>query len=1182
MYVSGTAYFNNITVFGTQSVAYISSSQLNIGTNIISVNTDTPSVRFGGLAVYDSGSTGLTGSMLWDSEQNHWVYTNPSGSTYSGGMLISGPRASALGSEQGTTNNALMKGQGGDHITSSGIFESGSGNVGIGTSSPNAKLEVNGNIYTTSNTNFLLFGTSSAANPYIQGISDDSIAIGNKNTARLSINPSGNVGIGTTSPGVKLYVSASDADYATIIKNTNTSGYGLQVLTAGSSTNLAFQVRTNNASTNAFQVLDNGNVGIGTTSPQALLDIRGQMAIGFNSARTAGTALVFTGATDNTTNVSISTNTFGTGVSLVLGTGGSPTALTITNGGNVGIGTTSPATKLEVAGNVSIQNGYNLVIGDSIANPVASTSKAALTLRKFSSGNASTVISASYYIGVGGNEYTTGSYRLIGFGYAETSATTTYPSYIGYIERSTSGYTYGDLIFGTRNTTGASDNPTERMRILSDGNVGISTTSPGYKLDVNGEVAFSPNTAGKNTFIFTTNASNDGRLLIKSDTTNKVDIQANGVTYFNGGNVGIGTTSPSQKLHIMSGSVLAEGGGTNNGIIIGAAGNNVGGAIKAKGVSNEMMYFDSTNTVLNGESNIYFRIANSDKVTINSSGNIGIGTTGNINYKLIANGGIGIGNGWGTSGATLEMTTDNVGSGGANLSVSYWGSSSYGPLTFSTSNSIRMTIKGDGNFDYGGFNVQSSNNSVYRQAFWGAMSIMWRNAEDAYINSNHTYSSSNTNVASYTSGNGIGRLGIYGGFLEWGSYDGSVSAGTAYTLSSKFIITKAGNVGIGTTSPATKLQISGANNDTFGQLRLLATGTGADAQISFETPSNGRGIYVDDSDTNKMKFYTGAGKGVGDMVTFDNSGNVGIGSTSPLRKLVVSGDTNIGGSIVMGGITDSGGLGTGAIYMLEGQGIAWYNSAFSTGRGSIQGTSAGHIILAPTANVGIGTTSPSKKLQVYGSDNVFEGILVENSNSNAYALYQSKTANSSIWQWGTWNDNSYRTGISGVGDFITITSGGNVGIGLTNPLATLATLGGAVQIMGDYRNHATIIKSAGANGTLNGQLTITIPEMSNASTDGYGGYSCEVYVSGYSGIYCHAWFSGYNNGGITPGEATILRSNGGWSISQSSYGANNQGFQFVINYPDALIHPTARIIFNKGGSPNATAYPANSITAVWS
>jgi hypothetical protein len=124
-FVSGTAYFNNIVVYGTSSIQYITSSQVNVGTNIITVNTDTPAVRFGGLAVFDSGSTGLTGSMLWDSEKNHWVYSNPSGSSYSGGMIMSGPRSSALGSEQGTLNNYVMKGQGGDHITSSQIIDDG-------------------------------------------------------------------------------------------------------------------------------------------------------------------------------------------------------------------------------------------------------------------------------------------------------------------------------------------------------------------------------------------------------------------------------------------------------------------------------------------------------------------------------------------------------------------------------------------------------------------------------------------------------------------------------------------------------------------------------------------------------------------------------------------------------------------------------------------------------------------------------------------------------------------------------------------------------------------------------------------------------------------------------------------------------------------------------------------------
>jgi hypothetical protein len=127
MYVSGTAFFNNVTVFGTQSVNYISSSQLNIGTNIISVNTDTPSIRFGGLSVYDSGSTGLTGSMLWDSEDNQWIYSNPSGSTYDSAVFLVGPRnVGVLGNETGISCNFLSKGNGMHHMTSSGIFEDGS------------------------------------------------------------------------------------------------------------------------------------------------------------------------------------------------------------------------------------------------------------------------------------------------------------------------------------------------------------------------------------------------------------------------------------------------------------------------------------------------------------------------------------------------------------------------------------------------------------------------------------------------------------------------------------------------------------------------------------------------------------------------------------------------------------------------------------------------------------------------------------------------------------------------------------------------------------------------------------------------------------------------------------------------------------------------------------------------
>ena len=129
-YFSSSLYIKgNLTVYGTQSVSYITSSQLNISTNLITVNTSTPSVRFGGIAVQDSGSTsGLTGSLLWDSQNNSWLYNNPSGSgNYDSAMVIMGPRnSSALGSEVGLNCNYLVQGHGHHHTTSSAIFHDGS------------------------------------------------------------------------------------------------------------------------------------------------------------------------------------------------------------------------------------------------------------------------------------------------------------------------------------------------------------------------------------------------------------------------------------------------------------------------------------------------------------------------------------------------------------------------------------------------------------------------------------------------------------------------------------------------------------------------------------------------------------------------------------------------------------------------------------------------------------------------------------------------------------------------------------------------------------------------------------------------------------------------------------------------------------------------------------------------
>jgi hypothetical protein len=163
-FVSGTLYLNNLTVFGTSSIQYITSSQLNVGTNIITVNTDTPTIRFGGLAVYDSGSTGLTGSILWDSEDNQWIYSNPSGAFYDSAVFLVGPRNSGvLGNEPGITCNFLSKGNGLHHMTSSGIFEDGTttcfyGGTSVITANSITSSQITANSFTGS-----LFGTSSQA-----------------------------------------------------------------------------------------------------------------------------------------------------------------------------------------------------------------------------------------------------------------------------------------------------------------------------------------------------------------------------------------------------------------------------------------------------------------------------------------------------------------------------------------------------------------------------------------------------------------------------------------------------------------------------------------------------------------------------------------------------------------------------------------------------------------------------------------------------------------------------------------------------------------------------------------------------------------------------------------------------------------------------------------------------------
>jgi hypothetical protein len=337
-YISGTLYLNNVTVYGTQSVCYITSSQLNIASNLISVNTATPSVRFGGLAVYDSGSTGLTGSILWDSENNRWIYSNPSGSSYDGGMFISGPRnSSGLGSETGTTACMLLAGQGGDHLTSSMIYHSSTV-----TCIPNTLI---GSTICSTMGNHSCMGIGTMTPSYPLDVSGSAVRLKNAGGSADFILDRGSTSAGATSQ----YVTAGTLKWYTGLRGL--ANDNLYIFNNATSTNTLVLDSSTNAATFACSIIAASNI------------------LNFNAS--SGTP-----STSNSLWMSESSN--GTGCCWQLYIGGSGNSfpgglgvlingnakMIFTAGGNVGIGLTNPTAQLHICSAYSqtpltVQGGGN-------------------------------------------------------------------------------------------------------------------------------------------------------------------------------------------------------------------------------------------------------------------------------------------------------------------------------------------------------------------------------------------------------------------------------------------------------------------------------------------------------------------------------------------------------------------------------------------------------------------------------------------------------------------------------------------------------------------------------------------------------------------------------------------------------------------------------------------------------
>lgn len=122
----------NVTTLNavTSSIQYITSSQFDVSTNVIKLNTTTP-LRYGGISVVDSGSSPFkSGSLLFDSQNNQWIFVHENtGGAVTSSVLIMGPQTfNNVGGEFTIGTNRLTKGSGadlGEHITSSNITDTG-------------------------------------------------------------------------------------------------------------------------------------------------------------------------------------------------------------------------------------------------------------------------------------------------------------------------------------------------------------------------------------------------------------------------------------------------------------------------------------------------------------------------------------------------------------------------------------------------------------------------------------------------------------------------------------------------------------------------------------------------------------------------------------------------------------------------------------------------------------------------------------------------------------------------------------------------------------------------------------------------------------------------------------------------------------------------------------------------
>jgi len=583
----------------------------------------------------------------------------------------------------------------------------------------------------------------------------------------------------------------------------------------------------------------------------------------------------------------------------------------------------------------------------------------------------------------------------------------------GYFDSTTAPNIYAGTYYGI---TGSSDTniasfsnhniiltPGGTGNIQLSGNVGIGTTSPNYRLTVlpasaGGGISVRESDDGTDALLLQGYAGG-GALSVLAGGVAKFYVDATDKMYFTGGNVGIGTTSPGEKLDVYGNIQMSSGGlihrstadgSDNTNIKIGGGGGNDetrGGNIYlygnefSSGGYEGVVQLDAGN-VANGE--IRLNTGNTRRLTILNGGNVGIGTTSPGQVLHLNK----------TTGGTLMRYS--AGNYNFNWDTGIMSDGFY--LKYNETSTI-MKLENTGKV---GINTTTPQNTLNVLGDINATTSIWSQGKNLTLGYDYSLNASlwTTNYSAFL--NKINWSQAYNGTLAKTDANNVFGAfNQTFDTNLLFLNANTNMIGIGTVEPGRKVHIAGTGLATDAML-ITSGFLEVDGANSYANTSGGaENLRIGWPTSTRVGFNVEGAE----VMTMLPSGNVGIGNITPNSNLVINGSNNYGALNVVN---------------KTGTSILFVNGS--------------------TGWVGIGTTAPGYKFQVGIVDDatidysMLDGLRISG-NDSLNTIWQS-TSNKDLSLTTNGGKLLFRTAASGNIN-MTIDATGKVGIATTVPTQTL-------------------------------------------------------------------------------------------------------------------------------------------------